>query len=108
VHHRGIAPVAELAASTKFSTRDGKTEGLNFEGFPNTELSGAPAATRVDRRVALTGPFFKGSDSGRGSSARWAGHSLRRRPDRIVSPCKPLAATVDTACTPTTNSSVFR
>jgi beta-glucosidase len=87
VHHRGIAPVAELAEQTHYSSdRAGSVPGLAFEGFSNIELSGTAAATRTVPHIALSGPFFKGSDRGRGSSARWSGYFTPRTagPHRIA------------------------
>ncbi|HYU79161.1 MAG TPA: glycoside hydrolase family 3 C-terminal domain-containing protein [Vicinamibacterales bacterium] len=80
-YHRGVAPVTELADRMKFSRDDGgRSAGLDFEGFSNTTLSGRPAVTRVDPRINLAGPFFKGSDSGEGSSARWSGYFTAEKP----------------------------
>ncbi len=86
-HHRGVPTRSRLAASTNFSTAAaGGEPGLKVEVFDNADLSGAPAATRIDRHInvapvsSLDDLDF--SDFGAGgvlggeqaSSTRWSGY----------------------------------
>jgi beta-glucosidase len=74
-HHRGVAPLTELARQMRFTLQpDGKEPGIGFEGFDNIDLSGKAKLWRLEQHVDIAGPFFEGSDSGKGSSARWVGY----------------------------------
>jgi beta-glucosidase len=73
-HHRGVAPLTELAKQMKFTLQaDGREPGIGFEGFDNIDLRGKAKVWRLDQHIDIAGPFFEGSDRGAGSSARWVG-----------------------------------
>lgn len=57
-HARGIPTFNTVAATTRFSTAATQGQpGLTVETFNNEDLSGTPAATRVDQAVRLGTPF---------------------------------------------------
>ena len=78
LHHRGLPTFAELANRTNFTTeQNGGRAGVVVEVFGNLALEGRPAATRVEERINLVGPYVPPGPStdpkGAFSSARWTG-----------------------------------
>jgi beta-glucosidase len=78
LHHRGLPTFAELANRTNFTTeQNGGRAGVVVEVFGTLALEGRPAATRVEERINLVGPYVPPGPStdptGAFSSARWTG-----------------------------------
>jgi beta-glucosidase len=89
VHYsRGIADLHRFAAATKFSvTPGGDRAGLQVEAFDNMDLSGSPAAIRVDAHIDQGSPLDLSSLAAgeldlsqalhvplRQTSSRWVGY----------------------------------
>ncbi len=81
-YSRGLPTTSEIAERTNFSIApDGKARGLKAEFFSNPTLSGTPAHSRVDQRVAFARgyeyPGFAGESTNQnktGFSVRWTGY----------------------------------
>ena len=73
-YSRGIPTLEEMAKQTDFSTEaTGGEPGLKAEFFPNADLSGSPATTRIDKHVHFEPA--RGYDGAEANmSARWTGY----------------------------------
>jgi beta-glucosidase len=73
-YERGIPTLEEMAKQTEFRTdATGGQSGLKAEFFPNPELSGPPAMTRIDKHVHFE-PARGGDGAEADISARWTGY----------------------------------
>ena len=74
-YNRGVLALSDLADATSFSTAESNGQpGLKVEVFNSQDLSGPPAATRVDRNLNFGAGFPVGSSPGQGYSIRWTGY----------------------------------
>ena len=73
-YSRGIPTLEEMAKQTEFSTEPtGGKPGLKAEFFPNADLRGSPAMTRVDKFVDFQ-PARWAEDADAAASVRWTGY----------------------------------
>jgi beta-glucosidase len=73
-YERGIPTLEEMAKQTEFRTEaTGGQSGLKAEFFPNPDLGGSPAMTRIDEHVHFEPA--RGADGAEANvSARWTGY----------------------------------
>jgi len=72
LYHPGLKPYRDIAEETEFTTAESNGEaGLRAEEFENTDLSGSPTRTHVDRHVNF-GTDDYDAPSGN-ASIRWSG-----------------------------------
>jgi beta-glucosidase len=73
-YERGIPTLEEMAKQTEFSTEaTGGQPGIKAEFFPNPDLSGSPAMTRIDKHVHFE-PARGDHGAEANVSARWIGY----------------------------------
>jgi beta-glucosidase len=73
LYHPGLKPFRDIAADTEFTTDENNGEGgLRAEEFDNTDLSGSPTRTHVDRHVNFGSENYD-APSGN-ASIRWSGY----------------------------------
>ena len=77
-YSRGIPTLEEMATQTDFSTEPtGGEPGLKAEFFPNADLSGSPAVSRIDKHVHFEPA--RGLDGAQARvSVRWTGYFAPR------------------------------
>lgn len=82
---RGLPTFDEMAKATKFTTAaEGGEPGLKAEFFDSNNLSGAPAATRIDKFVDYE-TSLNGGEPKTDVSARWTGYYTPTVPgDQVV------------------------
>ena len=79
-YHSGLPTLEEMAATTAFTTEaNGGTRGLKAEFFWNTELSGKPSSTQIDKFVSLQPSSNKDERESR-FSERWTGYFTPKTP----------------------------
>jgi beta-glucosidase len=73
LYHPGLKPFRDIAGDTEFTTDENNGEpGLRAEEFDNTDLSGSPTRTQVDRHVNFGSENYD-APSGN-ASIRWSGY----------------------------------
>ena len=79
-YHSGLPSLEEMATTTAFTTEaNGGTRGLKAEFFWNTELSGKPSATQIDKFVSLQ-PSSNRDERESRFSERWTGYFTPKTP----------------------------
>jgi len=73
-YEQGLPSLDDLADATVFSIdAAGKEPGINMEAFDNSDLSGTPAAHRIDRHISAYQSLGNGLNQ-YGVSIRWSGY----------------------------------
>jgi beta-glucosidase len=79
-YHPGLPTLDEMATKTNFTTEaNGGPKGLKAEYFRNQDLSGKPAATRMDKHVSYQ-PSANGDEPETNFSQRWTGFFTPQKP----------------------------